>query len=71
MKKTGNVRWVDPQSLEPEYIIINDRDQVYVGLIGGEPNFSTNIDRARVFQGQAKFKTLKRYSWCKIEQVFL
>lgn len=71
MKKTGKCRWVDTQLLEPEYIIINDMDQVFVGLIGGEPDFSTNIDSAKVLQGQSKFETLKRYSWCKIEQVFI
>jgi hypothetical protein len=73
MKKTGKCskRWVDPQSLEPKYIVINDMDQVFVGLMGGEPDFSTNIDSAKVLQGQAKFETLKRHSWYKIEQIFV
>lgn len=71
MKKTGKCRWVDPQSLEPEYIVINDMDQVFVGLMGGEPDFSINIGEAKVLQGQTKFDTLRRHSWCKIEQVFI
>jgi hypothetical protein len=73
MKKTGKCpkRWIDPQLLESKYIIINEYDQVYVGLISGEPDFSTNINEAKILQGQSKFDTLRRYSWCKIEQVFI
>lgn len=73
MKKTGKCskRWVNPQSLEPEYIIINEYDQAYVGLIGGEPDFSINVNEAKILQGQSKFETLRRYSWCKVEQIFV
>lgn len=69
MKKSS--RWIDPQPLEPEYIVVNEMDQVFVGLISGEPDFSINIDKAKVLQGQSKFETLRRHSWCKIEQVFI
>ncbi len=73
MKKTGKCRkrWIDPQSLEPEYIIVDDRDRVFIGLDGGYPVFSDNISQAKPFRGQAKFDTLRRYSHVKIEQMFL
>lgn len=73
MKKTGKCpkRWVNPQSLEPEYIIINDKNQVYIGLDGGYPVFSDDIEKAKPFKGQSKFDTLKRHSYIKMEQMFL
>ena len=73
MKKTGKCskRWVNPQSLEPEYIIINAKDQVFIGLSGGHPVFSDDVDQAKPFRGQSKFDMLKRYSHVKIEQMFI
>lgn len=72
MKETGKYkRYRNPQDEEPEYIIINEWSRVYTGLIGGEPNFSDDVAQAKIFRGQAIFDKLKRYSWCKIEQMFL
>jgi hypothetical protein len=73
MKKTGKCskRWVNPQSLEPKYIIINKYSQVFTGLIGGEPDWSDDVLRAKQLQGQSKFDTLQRHYYIKIEQMFL
>jgi hypothetical protein len=72
MKKIGKFkRYRNPQDDEPEYIIVNTKDQVFIGLDGGYPVFSDNIDQAKPFRGQAKFDTLRRFSHVKIEQMFL
>jgi len=55
----------------PSYIILNERAQVYTGLIGGYPNFSDDLDEAKPFEGQAKFETLKRVYHAKLEQMFI
>jgi hypothetical protein len=55
----------------PKFIIINDLDQVYTGLIGGEANFSYDIEEAKLLQGQLKFDTLKRFTRISLKQIFL
>jgi hypothetical protein len=55
----------------PKFIIINDLDQVYTGLIGGEANFSYDIEEAKLLQGQPKFDTLKRFTRIPLKQIFL
>lgn len=64
-------RWVNPNLLEPEYVIINESSQVFIGLIGGYPDWSDDLSKAKTFKGQSIFDTLKRYSDSKIEQLFL
>lgn len=58
-------------SSDPEYIIFNDRDEVFIGLICGYPDFSKNIDQAKPLQGQSKFETLKKLYTYKLEQIFI
>ena len=55
----------------PSYIILNERAQVYTGLIGGYPNFSDDLDEAKPLEGQAKFDTLKRLTRIPLEQIFI
>jgi len=55
----------------PSYIVLNEYDQVYTGLIQGYPNFSYDIDEAKILEGQAKFDTLKRFARIPLEQMFL
>jgi hypothetical protein len=55
----------------PSYIILNERAQVYTGLIGGYPNFSDDLDEAKPLEGQAKFETLERVYHTKLEQMFI
>ena len=55
----------------PSYIVLNEYDQVYTGLIQGYPNFSHDIDEAKILEGQAKFDTLKRFARIPLEQMFL
>ena len=55
---------------EPEYIITDGKNSVFVGLIAGEMDFSINTKMAKPFRGQSKFDTLKKYNK-NIEQIFL
>lgn len=55
----------------PKFIVINDLDQVYTGLIGGEANFSYDIEEAKSLQGQPVFDTLKRFTRIPLTQIFL
>ena len=72
MKKNGKCkRWIPPQQIEPEYIVLNEHASVFVGLIGGDLNFSTDILNAKCLRGQEKFNMLQRASYFKIEQMFI
>jgi hypothetical protein len=55
----------------PPYIILNEKAQVYTGLLRGYPNFSDDLDEAKKLEGQAKFDTLKRYARIHLEQIFI
>ena len=55
----------------PTYIILNEKAQVYTGLLRGYPNFSDDLDEAKKLVGQAKFDTLKRYARIHLEQIFI
>lgn len=54
---------------EPEYIITDEKNSVFVGLIAGDMDFSVNVKMAKPFRGQSKFDTLKKYNK-NIEQIF-
>jgi hypothetical protein len=56
---------------EPQFIIINEHEQVYTGLIRGYPNFSNDINEAKPLEGQEKFNTLKRLTRSPLEQMFI
>jgi hypothetical protein len=67
-KKSRLLSWeVD----EPKFIVIDDHDRVFTGLIGGYANFSYDIGEAKPLEGQEKFKTLKRFTKLPLEQIFL
>lgn len=59
------------EELEPEYIILNDRCEVFSGLKGGYPVFSEDINEAKPLRGQSKFEFMQRYHPYKIEQMFI
>lgn len=79
MKKIGSVlnmkkskkKLLAWQVEESSYIIINSESQVFTGLIQGYPNFSNNLDEAKILEGQKKFDTLQRYSKTPLEQMFI
>ncbi len=70
MRRTKRKRIVGIKE-HPPYIILNERAQVYIGLIGGYPNFSDDLDEAKPLEGQAKFETLERVYHAKLEQIFI
>ena len=71
MKKPKKRRMLEWEVEHPPYIILNEKAQVYTGLLRGHPNFSDNMDEAKPLEGQAKFDTLKRYARIPLEQMFL
>jgi hypothetical protein len=71
MRKSKKRRSLIGITEHPPYIILNERAQVYTGLIGGYPNFSDDLDQAKPLEGQAKFDTLKRFARIHLEQIFL
>ena len=71
MRKSKKRRSLIGNIEHPSYIILNERAQVYTGLIGGYPNFSDDLDEAKPLEGQAKFETLERVYHTKLEQMFI
>jgi hypothetical protein len=71
MKKPKKRKLLAWETEEPSYIILNERAQVYTGLIGGYPNFSDDINEAKPLEGQAKFDTLKLFARIPLEQMFI
>ena len=47
MRKSKKRRSLIGNIEHPSYIILNERAQVYTGLIGGYPNFSDDLDEAK------------------------
>jgi hypothetical protein len=71
MRKSKKRKLLAWETEHPSYIILNERAQVYTGLIGGYPNFSDDLDEAKPLEGQAKFDTLKRFTRIHLEQIFI
>jgi hypothetical protein len=71
MKKPRKSKLLSWEVDEPKFIIIDDRDRVFTGLIGGYANFSYDIEEAKPLDGQEKFQTLKRFIKLPLEQIFL
>lgn len=44
----------------PEYIIINENEQAFIGLIGGYPEFSYDLKRAKTYNEISKFNGFKK-----------
>ena len=66
-KRTPN-KYIDTK---PRFIVVDDLDNVYIGLIRGRAVFSPDIEKAKPLQGQTKFNTLKRFTQMKLSQIFL
>jgi hypothetical protein len=71
MRKAKKRKMLAWETEHPPYIILNEKAQVYTGLIRGYPNFSDDLDEAKPLEGQAKFDTLKRFARIPLEQIFI
>lgn len=54
-----------------EYIIVNQYDQVFVGLIAGYPHFDGDWQRARTLNNPEQFDKVKRGTLDKLEILHL
>lgn len=45
----------------PYYIIINQYEQVFIGLKGGIPQWSTDVDEAKSFNEESKIKGMRSF----------
>lgn len=54
-----------------EYIIVNQYDQVFVGLKGGYPHFDGDWQRARTLNNPEQFDKVKRGTLDKLEILHL
>jgi hypothetical protein len=55
------------QKKEPSFIVLNENAQVYMGLIGGYPEFSDNWDDAKPLYDIDQIKYLKHGTSYKLE----
>jgi len=73
---TSKKKRKDPITDHPDYkpyIVMNDCLQVWVSLADGGRKliFSDNMDDAKTLHFDSQFKTLKRLSLTKLEQIYL
>jgi hypothetical protein len=73
---TSKKKRTDPIKDHPDYkpfIVMNDCLQVWVSLANGGRKliFSDNLDDAKPLHFDSQFKTLKRLSLTKLEQIYL
>jgi hypothetical protein len=72
MRKRGSVnKKRKPQFTDPEYIVVDHKDRVFAGLIGGEAYFSEDLNEAKPLRGQLRYETLQRISYQKLSQIFI
>lgn len=45
----------------PDYIIINQYEEAFIGLKGGTPQWSTDIDEAKSYNEESKIKGMRSF----------
>jgi len=55
----------------PQYIILNEHAQVWVGIRGEGLSFSDNLDEAKPLETDEQFNHLKRMTLFKLEKIFV
>lgn len=45
----------------PDYIIINQYEEAFIGLKGGSPQWSTDIDEAKSYNEESKIKGMRSF----------
>lgn len=76
MTKKSKNKKVHPITLDPDYkpfIVMNERLQVWTGMTDGGRTllFSDNFDDAKPLDFDSQFRTLKRLTLDKLEQIYI
>lgn len=71
MKKQHKRRLLAWETENPRFIILNSDAQVYIGLKQGYAQFSDDVDKAKILEGQGVFDTMKRFTQMPLEQMFI
>lgn len=56
---------------EPEFIVLNELCQVFVGFKPGGVVFSDDLDLAKPLYNDKQVSTLKMYTYHKLEKMYL
>jgi len=55
----------------PEFIVLNERCQVFCGLRGGYPVFSDNLNEAKPLTHDGQFKSIQQGTFYKLEKEYI
>ena len=69
MKALLNKKKKEPKP--PEFIILNEKCQVFCGLRGGYPIFSDDLNEAKPLINDSQFKTVQQGTFYKLEKEFI
>ena len=67
MKAVLNKKLREPKP--PEFIVINECAQVFMGMRRGYPAFSDDIDEARPIENDAQFRIIQQGTSFKLEKL--
>jgi hypothetical protein len=67
MKAVLNKKLREPKP--PEFIVINECAQVFMGMRRGYPAFSDDIDEARPIENEAQFRIIQQGTSFKLEKL--
>jgi hypothetical protein len=56
---------------DKDFIIINPKNEVYIGLIGGEPAFSNDWNEAKKLNDQEQMNKIQRGYYMKLDKMEL
>ena len=56
---------------EPEFIVLNDQCQAFIGFKKGEPVFSDDLDLAKPLYNDEQVVTLRVYTYGKLEKEYI
>jgi len=56
---------------EPEFIVLNDQCQVFIGFKEGEAIFSDDLDLAKPLYNDNQISTLRVYTYGKLEKEYI
>lgn len=56
---------------DKDFIIINPKNEVYIGLIGGEPAFSNNWNEAKKLNQDEQLNKIQRGYYMNLEKMEL
>jgi len=67
MKAVLNKKLREPK--QPEFIVMNEYAQVFIGLRRGYPDFSDDMDEARTIVSDAQFRIIQQGTSFKLEKL--